>query len=180
MVDPQDPLTPDASHLPPYTGPERRSGLDRRQNRNPEPPPGQEERRHFIRRKADRVFLEGTIRIGEPGPGGRLYHRVRIEVPIICRLHASIPSPKDPPLRGITHTLAPGGLGMILDEKFRIGTPMEVLVRFEGDLLPADVQVVSVIAQGAKFLHNCRFTRLGTADRNWLTEYLRIRDAPSA
>jgi hypothetical protein len=163
-----------------YTGPERRSGLDRRLNRNPEPPPGQEERRHFVRRKVDRVSLEGTIRIGEPGPGGRLYHRVRIEVPIICRLLESGSSPPDVPLRGLTHTLAPGGLGMILEEEFHIGTPMEVLVRFGGDLLPADVQIVSVIARGAKYLYNCRFTRLGTADRNWLTEYLRIRDAPPA
>jgi hypothetical protein len=69
---------------------------------------------------------------------------------------------------------------MILEEEFRVGTPMEVLVRFGGDLLPADVQIVSMIARGAKYLYNCRFTRLGTADRNWLTEYLRIRDAPPA
>ena len=126
------------------------------------------------------MSLEGTIRIGEPGPGGRLYRRVRIEVPIICRLLGSRSSPNDPPLRGITHTLAPGGLDMVLEEEFRVGTLMEVLVRFEGDLLPADVQIVSVIARGGKFLHNCRFTRLGTADRTWLTEYLRIRDAPPA
>lgn len=69
---------------------------------------------------------------------------------------------------------------MVLDEEFPVGTTMEVLVRFEGDLLPADVHVVSVIRQGEKFLHNCRFTRLGEADRTWLTEYLRIRDAPPA
>lgn len=178
MADPQDPFIPDENQVPAYTSPERRTGLDRRQNRNPEPPPGQEERRHLIRRRADRVSLEGTIRIGEPGPGGRLYRRVRIEIPIICRLLGSGSSPNDPPLRGLTHTLAPGGLGMILEEEFPIGTLMEVLVRFDGDLLPADVQVVSVIAQGRTFLHNCRFTRLGTADRTWLTEYLRIRDAP--
>jgi hypothetical protein len=69
---------------------------------------------------------------------------------------------------------------MLLDQEFRIGTHMEILVRFEGELLSADVQVVSVMTKGARFLHNCRFTRLGTADRTWLTEYLRIRDAPPA
>ncbi|HXZ44507.1 MAG TPA: PilZ domain-containing protein [archaeon] len=181
MADPQNLSPADENQAPPaYTGPERRSGLERRQCQNPEPPPGQEERRHFIRRKADRISLEGTIRIGEPGPGGRLYRRVRIEVPIICRLLPSNFLPKISPLRGLTHTLAPGGVGMLLDEEFRVGTPMEVLVRFGGDLLPADVQVVSVIPQGARFLHNCRFTRLGTADRNWLIEYLRIRDASAA
>jgi hypothetical protein len=39
-------------------------------------------------------------------------------------------------------------------------------------------QRVRVIPQGSLFLHNCRFTRLGAADRDWLTEYLRIRDRP--
>jgi hypothetical protein len=68
---------------------------------------------------------------------------------------------------------------MLLDAEFSVGTIMEVLVRFEQDLLAADVQVVSVIPQGDLFLHNCRFTRLGAADRNWLTEYLRIRDRPN-
>jgi hypothetical protein len=68
---------------------------------------------------------------------------------------------------------------MLLAEEFPLGTFMEVLVRFEQDLLAADVQVVSVIPQETLFLHNCRFTRLGAADRNWLTEYLRIRDRPN-
>ena len=72
------------------------------------------------------------------------------------------------------------GLGILLEEQFPVGTPLEVLVRFEGDLLVADVQVVSVIRQGSEFLHNCRFTRLGAADRNWLTEYLNRRDASPA
>jgi hypothetical protein len=180
MADPQDPFTPDDSQAPTYTGPERRSGLDRRQSWNLGPPSGQEERRQFIRRRADRVFLEGTIRIGEPGPGERLYGRVSIQVPIICRLLGSGSSPGEAPLRGLTHTLAAGGLSMLLEEEFPVGTLMEVLVRFEEDLLAADVHVVSVIHLGTKFLHNCRFTRLGAADRTWLTEYLRIRDAPPA
>lgn len=179
MADPQAPFTPEQNQVPAYTGPERRSGRDRRQDRNPNPPPGQEERRHFIRRRVDRIFREGTIHVGEPGPGGRLYPRVRIRVPIICRPLGSGSSPGDLPLRGFTHTLAPGGLGMFLEEEFRVGTLLEVLVRFGGDLLPADVQVVSVTHRGAKFLHNCRFTRLGMADRTWLNEYLRIRDAPA-
>jgi hypothetical protein len=127
---------------------------------------------------ADRVAVEGTIRIGLPGPGGRLYRRVRIELPVICRLLSADASAADRPLRGHTHTLAPGGLGMILDQEFPVGTRLEILVRFEGELLAADVQVVSVISRDGKFLHNCRFTRLGEADRSWLTEYLRIRDAP--
>jgi len=180
MIDPKNPSEADDSLVPPYTGPERRSGLDRRQKPTPQPPSGQEERRRFVRRKGDRILLEGTIRIGEPGPGGRLYRRVRLEVPIFCRpLDPHSPSPEHS-LRGLTHTLAPGGLGMVLDEQVPIGTFMEVLVRFGGDLLPADVRVMSIIPVGSKFLHNCRFTRLGTADRNWLTEYLRVRDAPSA
>lgn len=180
MSDPQDPVKPEDDQPSSYTGPERRSGLDRRQSRNPQPPPGQEERRHAIRRKADRVSIQGTIRIGLPGPGGRLYRRVRLEVPVICRLLDANRSSADPPLRGHTHTLAPGGLGMILDREFPVGSMMEILVRFGGDLLPADVEVVSVIPRGGAFLHNCRFTRLGEADRTWLTEYLRIRDAPPA
>jgi hypothetical protein len=65
---------------------------------------------------------------------------------------------------------------MLLEEQFPVGMPIEVLVRFEGNLLAADVQVVSVMPQGGRFLHNCRFTRLGIADRNWLSEYLRVRD----
>ncbi len=180
MSDPQDPVTPEDEQAPSYTGPERRSGLDRRHTRNPQPPPGQAERRHVIRRKADRVSLEGSIRIGLPGPGGRLYRRVHLEVPVICRRLDADPSSADPPLRGHTHTLAPGGLGMILDQAFPVGFRMEILVRFGGDLLPADVEVVSVIPRGETFLHNCRFTRLGEADRSWLIEYLRIRDAPPA
>lgn len=180
MADPQDSRAAEGSELPEYTGPERRSGLERRHEPNPQPPPGAEERRHFVRRKADRMAMEGTIRIGVPGPGGRLYRRVRIAVPVICRPVKSDVSANDPPVRGLSHTLAPGGLGMILDEEFRIGTHMEILVRFEGDLLSADVRVVSVIPRGGQFLHNCRFTRLGTADRAWLIEYLRIRDAPPA
>lgn len=178
MANPQKPPAPEEGEAPEHTGPERRSRLDRRQSRNPQPPPGQEERRHSIRRKADRVLLEQTISIGLPGPGGRLYRRVHLEVPVICRLGGDASSPGNRPLRGITHTLSPGGLGMILDLKFPTGTSMEVLVRFEGDLLSADVRVVNVSPRGGKFLHNCRFTRLGEADRTWLTEYLRIRDAP--
>ena len=180
MVDPQDPLTPDDSQASAYTGPERRSGLDRRQSWNLGPPSGQQDRRQYMRRRADQVSPEGTIRIGEPGPGERVYGRVRIQVPIICRLLGSGSSPGDAPLRGLTYTLAAGGLSMLLEEEFPVDTLMEVLVRFQEDLLPADVQVVSVIHLGTKFLHNCRFTRLGAADRTWLTEYLRIRDAPPA
>jgi len=180
MTDRQDPIIPDDCQALAGTRSERRSRRDRRRNRIAGPPPGQEERRHSVRRRADRLYLEGTVRTGEHGPGGRVFRRVRIQVPIICKRLGSGSSPGDPPLRGLTHTLAAGGLGMLLEEDCRVGTPVEVLVRFEGDLLSADVQVVSVIHQGTKLLHNCRFTRLGTADRTWLTEYLRIRDAPSA
>ncbi|MEK6716847.1 MAG: PilZ domain-containing protein, partial [candidate division NC10 bacterium] len=109
-----------------------------------------------------------------------LYRRVHFEVPVIFRPLKLDASPGEAARRGVTSTLAPGGLGMILDEQFPVGTPMEVLVRFEGDLLAADVEVVSVIPQGSQFLHNCRFTRLGTADRNWLIEYLRVPDGPPA
>ncbi|MBI4573316.1 MAG: hypothetical protein HY713_08560 [candidate division NC10 bacterium] len=179
MSNPEDPPSSDDVEFPAFTGPERRSGLERRQSRKPQPPPGQTERRQSVRRRSDRLAAEGIIRIGMPGLGERLYRRVQIEVPVICRpLRASPPSGKAV-RRGMTFTLAPGGLGMLLDEEFSVDTHLEVLVRFEGDLLAADVRVVSVISHGGRLLHNCRFTRLGTADRNWLTEYLRVRDAPS-
>ncbi len=180
MSDPQSPTPDNEVEFPAYTGPERRSGLDRRRSRNPQPPPGQAERRWMVRRSVDRVALDGVIRIGVAGSGERLYRRVSLEVPVISRpLHAA-PTPGDPARRGVTCTLGPGGLGMLLEEQFPVGTHLEVLVRFEGELLAADVQVLNVRAQGSKFLHNCCFTRLGMADRNWLTEYLRVRDAPLA
>lgn len=162
-----------------YPGPERRSGLDRRQDHDPKPPIGQVERRRWVRRKADRLAMERATRVGGAGPGGRLYRRVPIEVPVVYRPVGVPGAPGGGSRRGVTHTLAPGGLGMLLAEEFPLGTFMEVLVRFEQDLLAADVQVVSVIPQETLFLHNCRFTRLGAADRNWLTEYLRIRDRPN-
>lgn len=176
MDGPHNPSTPDEGQLPPYPGPERRSGIERRRDTNPQPPPGQGERRTWVRRKADRLSLEGTAL----GAGGRAHRRVRIEVPVLCRPLVASSLPAQPAQRGITRALAPGGLGMLLEEEYPVGTLLEVLVRFEGDLFAADVQVVSVLPQGGKFLHNCRFTRLGTADRKWLTEYLRLRDAPPA
>lgn len=181
MADPQRPPPEDEVDFPAYTGSERRSGLDRRQSRNPQPPLAQAERRWWIRRRADRVALDGIIRISAAGSDDRLYSRVRLEVPVISRpLRIIPPVPANPARRGMTCTLAPGGLGMLLEEQFPVGMHLEVLVRFEGELLAADVLVVSVIAQDDKFLHNCSFTRLGTADRNWLIEYLRLRDAPPA
>jgi len=179
MADPHIPSTPDESQRPPYTGPERRSGNERRKDPNPQPAPGQGERRTWVRRKADRLALGGAIRIGL-GKGERVYRRVRIEAPVICRPLASSSMSDQPARRGMTCGLAPGGLGMLLEEEFPVGTFLEVLVRFEGDLLAADVQVVSVRPQGGKILHNCRFTPLGTADRNWLAEYLQLRDGQSA
>ena len=161
-----------------YTGPERRSGLDRRHSHDPKPPVGQVERRRGVRRKVDRLAMELATRVGGAGAGGRLYQRVRIEVPVVYRLLRQPAAPGGGSSRGLTYNLAPGGLGMLLDAEFPVGTILEVLVRFEQDLLAADVQVVSVTPQGSLFLHNCRFTRLGAADRNWLTEYLRIRDQP--
>lgn len=181
MANPQKPASKEEEGVSPtYTGPERRSGVERRQSHDPHPPLGQAERRFTLRRKADRVSMEATIRIGPSGSRGRLYRRVTLEVPVIYRALKPDASPGETARRGVTNTLAPGGLGMLLDEEFPVDTPMEVLVRFEGDLLAADVQVVSVIPQGSQFLHNCRFTRLGTADRNWLIEYLRLRDGPPA
>jgi len=123
--------------------------------------------------------MEQARRGGGAGAGGRLYQRVRTEVPVVYRPLREPAVPGGGSQRGLTYNLAPGGLGMLLDAEFSVGTIMEVLVRFEQDLLAADVQVVSVIPQGDLFLHNCRFTRLGAADRNWLTEYLRIRDRPN-
>jgi len=180
MSDPQKPASKDEAVFPTYTGPERRSKVERRQSRDPHPPLGQVERRFTLRRKADLASMEATIRIGPSGSGGRLYRRVHFEIPVIFRPLKLDASPGEAARRGVTSTLAPGGLGMIMDEQFPVGTPMEVLVRFEGDLLAADVEVVSVIPQGSQFLHNCRFTRLGTADRNWLIEYLRVPDGPPA
>jgi len=178
MADPQDSHGKPDTEAGGYTGPERRSGLDRRQDPDAKPPAGKAEQRKWVRRKADRLALERATRLGTSGPGGRLYQRVRIEVPVLYRPVGGAAAPSSGSRRGMTYTLAPGGLGMLLEEEFPVGTLMEVLVRFEQDLLAADVQVVSVIPQGTRFLHNCRFTRLGAADRNWLTEYLRIRDRP--
>jgi len=178
MADPKKSQEKSEAEPPDYTGTERRSGLDRRQSHEPKPPIGQVERRWWVRRKADRLAMERATRVGVAGAGGRLYQRVRLEVPIVYRPLRDPAASGGGSKRGLTYNLAPGGLGMLLDAEFSVGTIMEVLVRFEQDLLAADVQVVSVIPQGSLFLHNCRFTRLGAADRNWLTEYLRIRDRP--
>jgi hypothetical protein len=178
MADPTNSQETSEAEEEAYTGPERRSGLDRRQSHDPKPPIGQVERRRWVRRRADRVAIEHARRAGSTGAGGRLYQRVRIEVPVVYRPLREAAGAGGGSRRGLTYNLAPGGLGMLLDTEFSVGTIMEVLVRFEEDLLAADVQVVSVIPQRNLFLHNCRFTRLGAADRNWLTEYLRIRDRP--
>jgi hypothetical protein len=71
-------------------------------------------------------------------------------------------------------------MGLLLEERLPTGTTLEVLMRFAGDLMSADTEVKCAVPKGNKFLHNCRFTRLGTADRNWLIEYLRSLDAPAA
>jgi hypothetical protein len=71
-------------------------------------------------------------------------------------------------------------MGLLPEEQFPPGATIEVLMRFGGDLMPADAQVIGVAPMGDRFLHNCRFTRLGTADRDWLTEYLHHQDAPPA
>lgn len=179
MAAPFNPFTPDESQPLPYAGPERRSGRERRQDSNPTPPAGLGERRMSVRRKADRLALERGIRF-DGGVGGRGYPRVHIEVPVLYRLLPAGSVLDQPARRGMTRTLAPGGLGILLEEGFRVGTFLELLLRLEGDLVAVDVQVVSVLPQGGKFLHNCRFTRLGTADRTWVSEYLRLRDGPSA
>jgi len=177
MVDPSDRAPEDQGRPPHWTGPERRSGIERRRNLNAQPPAGLAERRRQVRRKADRLGLEKGVRFG-PSVGGRLNLRVPIEVPVLYRaLAAGVPLDQ-PAQRGLTRTLGPGGLGLLLAEEFPPGTALELLVRVERDLLGADVQVVSVVSQDGQFLHNCRFTRLGEADRNWLAEYLHLRGVP--
>lgn len=179
MSDGED-TPPETKAAPPaYAGPERRWGIDRRLSQDPpQLPRGQAERRRSPRRKEDRIALEGSTRIAASGHGGRLYRRVDLEVIAIYRpLHPD--STTDiPPRRARTLDFSPGGLAMLLEEQFPVGTPLEVLVRFGEDLLTADVQVLSVAPHGSRFLHNCRFTRLGTAERGWLTEYLRRWDTP--
>ena len=177
MVDPSDRAPEDQGQPPPETGPERRSGIERRQNLNPQPPAGLGERRRWVRRKADRLSLEKGVRFG-PSGGGRLNLRVPIEVPVLYRALAPGVPLDQPAQRGLTRTLGPGGLGLLLAEEFPPGTALELLVRVERDLLGADVHVVSVVSQDGQFLHNCRFTRLGEADRNWLAEYLHLRGVP--
>jgi hypothetical protein len=130
-----------------------------------------------VRRKADRLAIEGGIRIGLAA-GGRVYPRVPIEVPVLYRPLPTGYVLDQPARRGMTRTLALGGLGLLLAEAVPTGAFLELLVRLDADLLGVDVQVVSVQPQGGQFLHNCRFTRLGTADRTWLTEYLRRRGGP--
>lgn len=179
MADPKDVSTPDQTETPTHTGPERRSEHNRRRTPTSQPPLGQAERRKWIRRKADRLALERGART-DMGARGRLHRRIRIEVPVICRLVGPGSSPGEPARRALTYDLAPGGMGLILEEQFPSGTTMEALIRFGGDLMPADIEVVRVVPVGTKFLHNCRFTRLGTSDRNWLIEYLHHQDTPPA
>ena len=178
MADPKGVSTPDQTQTPIYTGPERRSEHDRRRTPTSQPPLGQAERRKWIRRKADRLALERAART-DMGARGRLHRRIRIEVPVICRLLGPNSAPGQPARRALTYDLAPGGMGLLLEEQFPPSTTLEVLMRFGGDLMPADIEVISVVPLGNRLLHNCRFTRLGTADRNWLTEYLHHQDAPS-
>lgn len=179
MTAAKDASRPDQPGMPTYTGPERRSGGDRRRTPASQPPLGQAERRRWVRRKADRLALERAART-DIGAGGRLHRRVRIEIPVMCRLIGPSSSPDQPARRGVTHDLAPGGMGLLLEEQFPDGATIEVLIRFGGDLMPADIQVICVVPLGNRLLHNCRFTRLGTADRNWLMEYLRQQEAPPA
>jgi hypothetical protein len=127
----------------------------------------------------DRLALERAART-DVGARGRLHRRIRIEVPVICRLVGPVSAPGQSARRGVTHDLAPGGTGLFLEEQFPPGTIMEALIRFGGDLMPADIEVISVVPVKDRFRHNCRFTRLGTADRNWLIEYLRKLEAPAA
>ena len=179
MADPKDVSTPDQTETPTHTGPERRSEHNRRRTPTSQPPLGQAERRKWIRRKADRLALERGART-DMGARGRLHRRIRIEVPVICRLVGPGSSPGEPAWRALTYDLAPGGMGLLLEEQFPAGATIEVLIRFGGDLMPADIQVICVVPLGNRLLHNCRFTQLGTADRNWLTEYLHHQDAPPA
>ena len=104
--------------------------------------------------------------------------RVRLEVPAFHPSFQEAAATQRGSRERLTGTLARGGLGMLLDEELPVGTVMEVSVRFDQDLLAADVQLVSVTPQASLFRHNRRFTRLSAADRNWLNEYLRIRDRP--
>lgn len=179
MSDGEDTPPENETGPPAYGGPERRWGIDRRLSQDlPQPPPGQGERRRSPRRKEDRIALEGSTRIDASGHGGRLYRRVDLEVMAICRPLHSVSTTDIPPRRARTLDFSPGGLAMLLEEQFPVGTPLEVLVRFGENRLAAEVQVLSVTPQGGQFLHNCRFTRLGTEEQGWLTEYLRRRDTP--
>lgn len=162
--------------IQPYTGPERRTDIERRRMQDSASSLARDERRTRVRRKVDRLILETT----GLGAGGRLYRRVRIDVPVLYRPLAATPVSPQPARRGITHTLATGGLGILLAEELRVGIGLEVLIRFGGDLLAADVEVVSVLPLSGRILHGCRFTRVGEADRKWLTEYLREREALAA
>ena len=177
MTDPENPSPPDEREPLPDLGPERRSGCERRQDRTPQPPPGLPERRTHVRRKADRLALEGDIRVGLAA-GGRLYPRAPIAVPVFYRPLSTGFVVDQPARRGMTCALAPGGLGLLLAEEVPAGACLELLVQLDADLLGVDAQVMSVVPQGEKFLHNCRFTRLGPADRNWLIEYLRRWGGP--
>lgn len=171
-----NPSTRTESRLRSYTGSERRTGIERRQTQTSEQSLDRGERRTRVRRKVDRLMLEATALRA----GGRSYRRIRIETPVFYRPIEYKSVPNQLARRGVTHTLATGGLGMLLEEELRVGMPVEVLISFGGDLLAVDVEVVSVLHQGGRFLHGCRFMRLGEADSQWLNEYLRNRDAPPA
>jgi len=164
------------SRLQPYTGPERRADIERRRTESSTSLLARDERRTRVRRKVDRLFLEAA----GLGAGGRSSRRVRMDVPVLYRPLAATPVSRQPARHGVTHTLAAGGLSILLEEELRVGMGLEVLIRFGGDLLAADVEVVSALPQAGKILHGCRFTRLSEGDRKWLTEQLRKREALAA
>jgi hypothetical protein len=95
MPDSKDVSTTDLITTPTYTGPERRSGHDRRRSPASQPPLGQAERRKGVRRMEDRLALERAART-DVGARGRLHRRIRIEVPVICRLVGAGSAPGQP------------------------------------------------------------------------------------
>lgn len=108
---------------PAYTGPERRSGLNRRQEPNPQQlPPAGEDRRKGVRRRVEQLYLDRASRAGGGGTPERVYQRVRVEVPEFYRSCHEAAAPARGSRQGLTCTLAPGGLGMLLAEEFSVGT----------------------------------------------------------
>lgn len=149
--------TPAGQARPPLGIPERRSGMDRRLH---------------LRRKADRIAREGVARLGRGrGEGGREYARYAVAIPLIYRALNAADRAR-PAGKGMTQSVGLGGIGVVLAERYDPGTRLEVLLRLGGEMVDADVEVVTVDPALEGFLYHLRFIKLSPTDRTCLKQFL--------